>query len=81
MKRNRNRTKKTCFLLIVLLAVLWNGSGSSLSPDQPEQTNLLSGLTSLERLDEVILSADEWHPFPKASEQVAWRKLPEPERS
>lgn len=77
MKRNRNRTKKTSFLLIALMAVLGNGPGLSLSSDQQEGKNLLSGVYSIERLNETILSAGEWHPFPKASEQGAWRKLPE----
>ena len=77
MKGIHGRRKKASFFFVVLLAALMSGSGLSPSSDQQEGMNLLSGTYSLERLEEIILSAEDWHPFPKASEQGAWRKLPE----
>jgi hypothetical protein len=72
----KNRTTKSLFLLIVLASVLVNGSNLSPSSDQREEMNLLTGTFSLEKLNEIILSAEDWHPFPKASENEAWQKLP-----
>jgi hypothetical protein len=37
----------------------------------------LSGKYSREQLKQIILSAEDWHPFPKASEHDVWKKLPE----
>lgn len=48
---------------------------------EKEEMNLLSGRYSLESLKEIIVSAEDWHPFPKASEQAAWQKLPEKVRT
>jgi hypothetical protein len=37
--------------------------------------NLLSDTYSPEKLREIILPAEEWHPFPSSNEQEAWQKL------
>lgn len=64
-------------LLTVLLAGLWNVSFLSPPFAEQEDRNLLSGTYSLEGLSDIILPAENWHPFPKASEHAAWEKLPE----
>jgi hypothetical protein len=58
------------------LAILVYGSSLLPSSNQQEETNLLSGAYSPERLNGIILSAQDWHPFPKASEHETWQKLP-----
>lgn len=73
----KSRAKKASFFLIVLLTVLMSGSSLSPSSDLQEGMNLLSGTYSLEKLNEIILSAENWHPFPKVSEHDVWEKLPE----
>ncbi|UCE41132.1 MAG: heparinase II/III family protein [Candidatus Aminicenantes bacterium] len=77
MKWIRSRAKSGSFLLIGLLAVLGNVSFVSPSPNQQEDRNLLRGAYSVEKLKNIILTAEEWHPFPKASEHDVWEKLPE----
>ena len=77
MKWIKSRAKKASFFLIVLLAALVNGSSLSPSSDQQEGMNLLSGTYSREKLNDIILSAENWHPFPRASEHDVWEKLPE----
>ena len=57
-------------LLFVLLISLCAGG-------EQEELNLLSGRYSLEALNKIIVSADEWFPFPKASNHDEWQKLPE----
>ena len=47
------------------------------SAEEPEELNLLSGKYTLEKLKEIIVPAEEWHPFPKASNHDEWQKLPE----
>ena len=46
-------------------------------PAEKEEMNLLSGTYTLERLNQIIIPAEEWHPFPKASEHAGWQELPE----
>lgn len=77
MKWIKIRTKKSCFFLIVWLVVLMNGSSLTPSSDQQEGMNLLSGAYSLGKLNDIILSVEDWHPFPKASERDGWQKLPD----
>ena len=55
--------------LIVLFPLCLNGLH--------KETNILSGNFSPEKLDEILLSAEDWHPFPKAAERGAWQELPE----
>ncbi len=67
------------FAAIILyagLAIFLTGSGLYSPMDEKKKTDLLSGTYSLEQLKRIILSADKWHPFPKASEQSEWQKLP-----
>jgi hypothetical protein len=45
--------------------------------EEPEELNLLSGKYNLEKLREIIVPAEEWHPIPKASNHDEWQKLPE----
>ncbi len=49
---------------------------SSLATAQ-EKLDLLSAAYTPEKLKEIILSLQDWHPFPKASEREEWQKLPE----
>lgn len=49
---------------------------SSLATAQ-EKLDLLSAAYTPEKLKEIILPLQDWHPFPKASEREEWQKLPE----
>lgn len=49
---------------------------SSLATAQ-EKLDLLSGAYTPEKLKEIILPLQDWHPFPKASEPEEWQKIPE----
>lgn len=49
---------------------------SSLATAQ-EKLDLLSGAYTPEKLKEIILPLQDWHPFPKASDHEEWQKLPE----
>ena len=71
------RTIKVFLFLTFLLATFAGGSHLSPSPDQHEGMDLLSGTYSLEKLNDIILSAEDWHPFPKAIDHDQWEKLPE----
>jgi len=42
-----------------------------------EELNLLSGPYVPEKLEEMIIPKEEWHPFPMAEERAEWNKLPE----
>ena len=53
---------------------------SSLATAQ-EKINFLSSAFTPEKLKEIILSLQDWHPFPKASEHEEWQKLPEKVRA
>jgi hypothetical protein len=77
MKWIKSRSKKTPFFFAVLLVAFVNGSSLSQLSDQKEGMNLLCGTYSLEKLNDIILSAENWHPFPKASDHDEWEKLPE----
>jgi hypothetical protein len=57
-------------------AIIGNGSDMYSPPDEKKMTDLLCVTYSQEQLKRVILPADEWHPFPKASEHGEWQKLP-----
>lgn len=41
-----------------------------------EGDNLLSGRFAPETLKEILMSAEDWHPFPKVSERAGWETLP-----
>jgi len=48
-------------------------------PDYPffyRDINLLSKSFPPEKLKEIILSAEEWHPYPDINEREAWSKIP-----
>jgi len=77
MKWIKSQLINITFFLAFLLVTLAGGSHLSPSSDQSEGMDLLSGTYTLEKLDDIILSAEEWHPFPKASDHDAWEKLPE----
>jgi len=78
MKQTEILGERIILSVIVLLAVLVNGSSfASLSDRQErEEMNILSGNYSLEILKDVVLPAADWHPFPRVSERDAWQKLP-----
>ena len=42
-----------------------------------EGDDLLSGRFMPETLKEILLSTEDWHPFPKVSEREGWESLPE----
>jgi hypothetical protein len=42
-----------------------------------EDMNLLSGKYPPEKLHEIIIPAQDWHPYPRAAERAEWDKLPE----
>lgn len=48
---------------------------SSYSVTGQQELNLLSGTYTAELLKDIIIPADEWHPFPKASEHQEWLRL------
>jgi len=66
---------------IILLAISMIISISLYPSDNKKDLNLLSGKYTLERLEEIIIPAAEWHPFPRASERAGWLKLPEKVRT
>jgi len=69
--------KKTKILAIFIPAALvflysWAGG---------EEKDLLSGAYTSEKLKEILVDAEDWHPFPKASERKGWEMLPEKVRT
>jgi hypothetical protein len=81
MEWTKNRIKKAaCFLIVLSVGCV---TGSSLFPSarQKDERDLLSGAYDLDGLKAIILPAEDWHPFPKASEHDAWEKLPESVRA
>ena len=46
-----------------------------------EGKDILSGRFAPETLKEILISAEEWHPFPRASEREGWEALPEKVRT
>jgi hypothetical protein len=42
-----------------------------------EELNLLSGNYPPEKLREIIIPANDWHPYPRAAEHSEWERLPE----
>ncbi len=61
------------------IGILMAGSGVW-TQNPPQPLNLLTGAYSPNRLQEVILPLDQWHPYPRLIEREAWRRLPEPVR-
>jgi hypothetical protein len=43
--------------------------------------HVLSGALTIESLEERLIPASQWHPFPRAREREEWRNLPEAARS
>ncbi len=73
--RRSSRMKKYCvsiFTVVISLGLIF--IVNSLAGQTGK--NLLSDAYSLERLREIILPAEDWHPFPSSSEHEAWQKLP-----
>lgn len=62
---------KIIFLISLYIAI------SSYSVTGQQELNLLSGTYTAELLKDIILPADEWHPFPKSSEHQEWLRLPQ----
>lgn len=60
--------------VLVCFAVLW---ASTLFA----QPNLLQSKFTSEQLSTLVASAEDWKPFPKASDRAAWEALPEDFRS
>ena len=63
---------------LTILTAIFILTGLSAAEEKP---GLLSGAYPQEKLKELILAADAWHPFPKASEREQWHGLPEAVRS
>jgi hypothetical protein len=59
------------FSLSIILSV------SVYSPAESEEMNILSGRYTPELLKEVIVPAEDWHPFPTASDHAGWQRIPE----
>jgi hypothetical protein len=64
---------KTLGVLILIMVLLLSLPGSMMGRDE---LNLLSDTYSLEKLSDIILSVEDWHPFPISSEHEAWQNLP-----
>lgn len=54
----------------VLMSIVWASSVFA-------QPNLLQNKFTSEQLASMVVSADAWQPFPKASDRAAWAALPE----
>lgn len=65
--------KRIKFLFIISVGILVS---LCLATGQ-EGKNLLSGRFTPEKLKEILVSVQDWHPFPKASEREGWEKVPE----
>lgn len=59
-------------ILFCMLFIVFTDSSA-----QYKQQNRLSNTYTPEILEDVLLSAEEWHPFPTYDERPAWEKLPE----
>ncbi len=64
--------KTVCvFILITVLPLISSGNTAG-----RDEFDLLSDMFPLEKLKEIILPAEVWHPFPSSSEHEAWQRLP-----
>jgi hypothetical protein len=67
-------TARLSFALAALPKKVVNvGPEGTNSPEKPN--NLLSSTFTLEVLSRSLISASDWHPYPKASERDAWRQV------
>lgn len=57
-------------LVFSLIGILWATTLCA-------QPNLLQNKVTTEQLASIVQSAEDWKPFPKASDRVAWAALPE----
>ena len=64
------KTKRALVLIMVLILSI---PGSLAARDV---SNMLSDTYSTETLRDIILSVEDWHPFPTLSEHEAWQNLP-----
>jgi len=69
--------KRIKFLFVFFMSVLF----LSLSVLAQQRDNLLSGKFGPEKLKEILVSAEDWHPFPNVSEREEWESLPEKVRA
>ena len=69
--------KRIRFLLIFSLSILI----LSYSVLGQGGDNILSGRFLPEKLIKILVSAEDWHPFPRASERDNWERLPEKVRT
>ncbi len=67
--RSRSIKILCCTILASCLAL------ASSTKDQ-NRSDMLSKTYPPEKLRKIVLSARDWHPFPKASEQEVWQTLP-----
>jgi len=65
------RIMKIVFLISLFILI------SSYFVTGQKEPNLLNGTYTPEKLKEIVIQADEWHPFPKASEHQEWLRLPQ----
>ncbi len=63
---------------LLILSAVFILTGVSAAQQKP---GMLSGAFPPEKLKELLLPADAWHPFPKASEREQWLRLPEAVRA
>ncbi len=69
------KRRKVPFVLFISVLIL------SFSASAQQGDNLLSGKYVPEKLKEILVSAEDWHPFPKVSEREDWEALPKKVRA
>ncbi len=77
MKTKKLKASFVSLSMITLLVLLGGTAIYANTTAGQEELNLLSGQYTPQRLKEIIIPAEDWHPFPKASEHQEWQKLPE----
>jgi len=77
MKEIKAKTALVFLVLFAGMAIFVTGWGWFSPPEEQDKLDLLSGNYSLEKIKRIVLPAEEWHPYPKASERKGWEKLPE----
>lgn len=77
MRTKRFKASFASLSVIALIILLGCVNIQAGSPSGQEELNLLSGKYTPQRLKEIIVPAEDWHPFPRASQHDEWQKLPE----
>lgn len=75
MKAKSINFNLSLFCIITLLIFLI--APALQSATEKGKINILSNTYTPQKLKEIIIPREEWHPFPRASENTEWMKLPE----